>query len=348
MNRKNDSLPRPINRPELPRLAGRVTREVVPTSLFLATVVTVNPIAFTVSVMTNEGKIINNVLLLNKGVSSIERSQTWLETYRGRLCVVTYIDDHYIVMGTLPTDLISEEELEDTSPFIQEGTGADTESAYKTGVNNYINQGRKDYLDGDKVLSTTDNVSLGLFKGGVLNLKVSSLTQLILHKLKALFRIVTRNFELFTDFGKITIKNEEGKTFCKLEGGASFAEETMPGTDKFSVEITMGSIESDENKRISIIVKDPNNDSSKVEVGLGIDGIIQINCSEKAEISSEKEMILSSQNDFTIDSKGSIMLNAIKDVNIVSKNNLTMQGAVSTSVKSDANVSVSGQLIRLN
>lgn len=316
---------------------------------YIGVVTSVNPVNYTVEVITEQGVIDNNIFILNQANSAIERSQEWLQSFRGKKVIVSKVSNLKYVLGTLPTNITTSDTTVDSIPFIAEGTGGDTEATYKAGVINNINISRKDYLDGDKVLSTSDNTSLGLFKGGLSNWKVSNLTQIILHKMKALIRMVTRNFELFTDFGKITINNSEGKTSLKIDGGASFKDETMPGVDKYSLSVEMGNIESDEKQRLKITIKDPNNDSSKVDVGIGIDGIIQISCSDKAEIRSTKEIVLASDKDLTINSSNTLTLMATKSIDMVSNGSVNIQSAMQgTSIQSTGIVGINGKLITLN
>lgn len=316
---------------------------------YIGTIISVNPVTFTVNVASEQGNIDMDILILNQGFSAIERSQSWIHSLRGKKVVVKNIRGIKFILGTLPSNIEISDTTTDTLPFIENETGGDTEAAYKASLLNNVNIGRKDYLDGDIVMTTTDNTSLSLFKGGLSNWKVSNLTQIILHKMKSLIRMVTRNFELFTDFGTIQISNNEDKTTLKIEGGASFKKETLPGTDKYSVTVEMGSIEDDDKQRLKISVKDPEQDSNKVDVMIGIDGIIKIECSEKAEIRSTKEISLSSDKDLSISSSQGLTLNAVKNIDIISKGGINIQStAQGTNIKSDGIVGIKGQLITLN
>ena len=111
----------------------------------------------------------------------------------------------------------------------------------------------------------------------------------------------------------------------------------------------MGSIEDDDKQRLKISVKDPEQDSNKVDVMIGIDGIIKIECSEKAEIRSTKEISLSSDKDLSISSSQGLTLNAVKNIDIISKGGINIQStAQGTNIKSDGIVGIKGQLITLN
>lgn len=357
---------------KLPQHTGRGPSNYIPNGRpigsdnfeYIGTIVSVNPISLIVNVMTEQGTIDHDILILNQGTAAFERSQTWIQSLRGKKAVVKSIGGVKFLIGTLPSNISTSDTTEDFIPFAEKETAGDAESTYKAGLINNINIARKDYLDGDKVLSTSDNTSLGLFKGGLSNWKVSNLTQIILHKLKGLIRMVTRNFELFTDFGSITVLNTEDKTTLKIEGGASFKDETMPGVDKYSVTLEMGAVESDDKLRMKLSIVDPEQDSNKVDVGIGIDGIIKIECSDKVEITAEKEAEVSSEKiaiksskeielsadqDLTITSSQGLTLNANKSVEITSKGGITLQSsAQGTNIKSDGIIGIKGQLIQLN
>ena len=52
---------------------------------YIGTIISVNPVTFTVNVASEQGNIDMDILILNQGFSAIERSQSWIHSLRGIL-----------------------------------------------------------------------------------------------------------------------------------------------------------------------------------------------------------------------------------------------------------------------
>ena len=102
---------------------------------------------------------------------------------------------------------------------------------------NYSGNSFEDLLPGDKVLTTKDGNAVGVLEGGVTYLKASELCQIIGIKYNDLLRIVSRNFEHFTDFGNIYSKNIDGATSYIIEGAASQSQSRM---NQHTIKIEVG------------------------------------------------------------------------------------------------------------
>ena len=94
-----------------------------------------------------------------------------------------------------------------------------------------------DLMPGDKVMATKDGNAIGVLEGGVSLLKASELCQVLAFRYNDLLRIISRNFEHFSDFGNIYIKNEDGATSLIVEGSSSQADSR---TNRFSIRVEMG------------------------------------------------------------------------------------------------------------
>jgi hypothetical protein len=105
-------------------------------------------------------------------------------------------------------------------------------------TNNFSGTSFPDVLPGDHIFTTKDGNALGVLEGGVTYFKASELCQIIGIKYNDLMRIVSRNFEQFTDFGNISIKNDNGATSYVIEGAASQSEVR---DNRFTFRMEMGS-----------------------------------------------------------------------------------------------------------
>lgn len=77
----------------------------------------------------------------------------------------------------------------------------------------------KDFVPGDKVLTTEGGNMLSLLRNGTTFLRAAPLSQLILSKYDDLVRIVSRNYDLFTDLGAEVVASIRGRTY-KFLGAA--------------------------------------------------------------------------------------------------------------------------------
>jgi hypothetical protein len=94
-----------------------------------------------------------------------------------------------------------------------------------------------DLLAGDWGVRTSEGASVYALRGGVAGMKVGDLCQLMLNQVDDLTRLVSRNVDVFTDWGHIQIINDEGKTRLKLRANAR-AGDTY--SDRFAYELTIG------------------------------------------------------------------------------------------------------------
>ncbi|MHA1302108.1 MAG: hypothetical protein ACTSPI_00200 [Candidatus Heimdallarchaeaceae archaeon] len=118
--------------------------------------------------------------------------------------------------------------------------GSDDEIYLKSRAqsSNYAGNSFEDLMAGDKVLSTKDGNLIGVLEGGLTYFKASELCQIIGMKYEDLLRIISRNFQHYSDFGEIRLVNESGQTSYIIEGSSSYPESR--DSNKHRLRIHMG------------------------------------------------------------------------------------------------------------
>jgi len=81
--------------------------------------------------------------------------------------------------------------------------------------------GPTDMMPGDKVFMGKWGNFIGVLSGGLTILKGGPLSQIILSKWRDTVKVVSRNFELFSDFGRIRMLSKKGLTSFELVGNAT-------------------------------------------------------------------------------------------------------------------------------
>lgn len=102
---------------------------------------------------------------------------------------------------------------------------------------NFTSSSADDLMPGDKIISNSEGSAIAVLEGGVSIFKASELCQIVGLKYNDLMRVVSRNFEQFTDFGNIIIKNDDGATSYVIEGAASQSEVSA---GRYTLRIQMG------------------------------------------------------------------------------------------------------------
>jgi hypothetical protein len=101
----------------------------------------------------------------------------------------------------------------------------------------YAGNSTGDLMPGDHLLTTKDGNAIGVLEGGVALFRASELCQILGIRYNDLLRFVSRNFEHFTDFGTISVKNASGTTSYVIEGAASFGDAL---SKKYGLRIDLG------------------------------------------------------------------------------------------------------------
>lgn len=145
------------------------------------------------------------------------------------------------------------------------GTGGDNATTYGRNAGSgptYMAGRSVDSLSGDKRLVADGGSTLLLGKEGLVVLKASDLAQIVMGAYKNFVRIMSREFELFTDFGTIrfTGGGKEGVTGMAIMGGGNFADESSTIEPAYPVHMYMGEVPWDVNGRFAMQVDSPKGD----------------------------------------------------------------------------------------
>lgn len=81
----------------------------------------------------------------------------------------------------------------------------------------------KDMLSGDRILASIGGGMIGILRGGSILLRSSKLSEIFISKWDDLVRIVSRNFEHFTDVGTDIVKNFRGRVYRYIGYTNNFA-----------------------------------------------------------------------------------------------------------------------------
>jgi len=82
----------------------------------------------------------------------------------------------------------------------------------------------KDSVGGDRLISSIGGALLGLLRGGTVLLRSSRTSEILLSKYQNLVRIVSRNFEHFTDTSSDVVKNFKGRVYRYVGYSKDFVE----------------------------------------------------------------------------------------------------------------------------
>lgn len=96
-----------------------------------------------------------------------------------------------------------------------------------------------DALPGDKFWKTREGSFFGILRGGVILAKVHEFCQIMLSRIDGLCRVVSRNVQLFTDWGRIDITNDKNNTNMALHIGENYANNKQ---EKFTIHLDVGSV----------------------------------------------------------------------------------------------------------
>lgn len=115
--------------------------------------------------------------------------------------------------NTFPTRIDTGELLIDTGNF---GTGGTSISADQNAP--------KDMVVGDRIIASQGGGVLAILRGGSLLMRSSRLSEIFICKWDDVVRVVSRNYEHFTDLSTILIKNIQGRIYGYSGFGKVFSE----------------------------------------------------------------------------------------------------------------------------
>lgn len=201
-----------------------------------------------------KGYVLENVPFLSNSLSADIWEGTTELPERFSACLVVCIQEQYYILAVLPLQknlrgdappvdknksLTHTTSLDYTAKFhenLPSAEGARAERKFVTGARTNRPQ---DALPGDKFWQTRDGSFLGILRGGVILARVHEFCQIMLNRVDGLCRIVVRNMQVFTDWGRIDILNDKNGTNMSIKVGGNYVNNKQ---EKFTVHLDVGKI----------------------------------------------------------------------------------------------------------
>lgn len=175
------------------------------------TIMQVDPIRCFCKVRTSTGQILHSVQwLLPTGGSTrgadrftpLVGDRVMINTGLGYPVIVGFFPRIQIGVGSTPIIIDNGDTLLDTGNYSPDG------SATRGDQNK-----PKDMVQGDRIISTVSGNFLALLRGGAIALRASRAAEIFMSKFYNLVRIVSRNWEHFTDLSSDVIHNFKGRVY---------------------------------------------------------------------------------------------------------------------------------------
>lgn len=175
------------------------------------TVVQVDPIRAICKVKTMRGQILHHVTWVTP-IGGSNRGADRFCPHMGDRVILSYGLGYPLILGSF-----SKLQLEEGSSPLVIHTGEQTPS-----TGNYSPEGNlvhgdqnkpRDMIHGDRLLSSIGGAFLGLLRLGTVVIRSSRVSEILLSKLQRLVRIVSSNWEHFTDMSSDVIRNFKGSAY---------------------------------------------------------------------------------------------------------------------------------------
>jgi hypothetical protein len=163
-----------------------------------------------------------------------------------------------------------------------------------------------DLLAGDWGVRTSEGASVYALRGGVAGLKAGDLCQLVLNQVDDLARLVSRNVDLFTDWGHIQIINDAGKTKLTLRANDRAADTYK---DRFAYELTIGDADGPDFLRAELRTTDGLTPAMSVRIdrkgnrfaSLANDEVVQIDGHQGLSVARNQKLVVGGDQDIEVD-----------------------------------------------
>lgn len=173
------------------------------------TVVQVDAARYLCKVKTFSGQILHSVQWLlpvggsNRGsdrFSPAMGDRVMLNFQLGYPVIIGFLPRYQDAAGSFPMEIFSDEELD---------TGS-----YSPASNIRPDQNRPlDMISGDRIISSTGGGLLGILRSGMVILRSTRAAEIALSNFQGLVRIISRNWEHFTDVSSDVVRNFKGKVY---------------------------------------------------------------------------------------------------------------------------------------
>lgn len=266
-----------------------------------------NPTSYTANVTLEGSERLLAIPVLGMYGPSTGTDLVWLQNLRGAQVVLLLIGNTYHVLAPMAVP-VSEPGVcaqPETLPSTANEVAVEeyrSEDAFRS-----FNPNRPtDLMSGDKLIRAEDGAELGLFRGGVAKLRASAACQFILGKYKDFARLMTRRFQLYTDFGEVDFfHGDDGAVGVSIKGGASFSSETHPSKSNWTVLINTGHCESDPSHRLTVETRDTSG-TTQTKLTLSNDGKIDVFCNDSVNIEAKGKVDVLCHDSVSVEAKGKI------------------------------------------
>lgn len=279
---------------------------------------------------TSRSLVLSSVPFLTRSLGASAWSGTTEIPERLSACFVLDFDGQYYLLDTIPPRQNLIEGLPEINKNISLTQTADP--SYTPGFINNVQKeadvGKRkflggarvnrphDALPGDKFWKTREGAFWGVLRGGVILGKVHEFCQLMMSRIDALFRLVTRNLQVFTDWGRIDILNDKGDTNLAVRVGELYLNNK---SENYTVRLDVGMI----GNLIHLKVTTPGRDQL-ARVQIFPTGEIEVESVEDVSVSTQKNVNINAVKDINIKADTDVAIKALQDVKIISERDITI------------------------
>lgn len=303
---------------------------------------------------TNRSLVLENVPFLTKSFSTSAWSGATEIPERLSACFVLDFNGQYYLLDAIP----SKQNLSEELPEIDKNASITqtSESSYTPGFVNKIEKEadvkkRKflggarvnrphDALPGDKFWKTREGAFWGVLRGGVVIGKVHEFCQFMMSRIDALFRLVTRNLQVFTDWGRLDILNDKGETNLSLNVGKAFANNKQ---EKFTVHLDVGSVgelihlrvttaDGEQLARVQVFTDGKIEVQNVKDIDVTTEQTVNVTAAQDINVTATNNVNVAASNDITVAAANNVTVTAAKDMTISAANNLAIYGVKNTSM----------------
>lgn len=302
--------------------------------LILGTIIDVNAKEYTCHVKafdptTNRGRVLENVPFLSRSQSSDFWAGSTEIPERLIQCIVVDVNGQYFILDTVPQKypLIDDASQVDRNVSLTQ-TGESFEPGYERSIQlqdqvekrkflaGARGQRPHDTLPGDKFWRTREGAFFGLLRGGVILVRVHEFCQFMLNRIDGLGRLVVRNFQAFTDWGRVDVLNDKGDTNLSLNAGERY---TNNKQERFTVHLDVGK----KGNLVHLRVTTPDG-GQLARVQVFPDGKIEVQNVKDIDVTTEQTVNVQAAKDINITAANNINVTASKDITVTALQDLTI------------------------
>lgn len=237
-------------------------------------------------------------------------------------------------------------DTESTETTENSETEMSTDETYGSTDNYY--SGYRDFPDlpGDIKFAADGGSSLTLGQEGYVCLQASPMAKIMLLNLMHLCRILCREFEIITDFGKLKFTNgTNGRCGFLIEGGADYTEESEPSGGTPTARFFMGDIEDSPDMRLGFMVN-ATDESGASGLFIGKDGKIRIVGTDDCLVSigNDAELLYQGDRLMEIDGNAQTEIGGKREKLVALNETITVGGNKDEAIAGSYNLQVGGIL----